>query len=355
WLTQGPQVQNFEEAFAKAVGARYGVAVSSCTTGLHLALIAAGVGPGDEVICPSFTFIATANVIRYCGAKPVFIDIDPKTYNLDPSLLKNLITSRTKAVIAVHQVGLPADMGPILEIAEARGIKVLEDAACAIGAEYRGERIGKPHGFLAVFSFHPRKIITTGEGGMLTTNDESLATRLKQLRHHGMSVSDLVRHQAKTVVIEEYRELGYNYRMSDLQAAVGLAQLDKLDDILGKRIQRALRYHEAFGEIESLEPPYCPASMKHTYQSYILRVKPNSPISRDDLMNELLKVGIASRRGIMAIHREPLYAKDYADTHLAETDAAVRETLILPLFAKMTDEEQDYVISHIKDFMRQPV
>lgn len=349
WVTQGPQVEAFEKAVAQFVGARFGIATSSCTTALHLALIVAGVGAGDEVICPSFSFIATANAIRYCGAKPVFIDIERDTYNLNPDLLEKLITKRTKAILAVHQIGLSADMDRILAVASRRGISVIEDAACAIGAEYKGDHVGKPHGFLACFSFHPRKIITAGEGGMITTNDPDIAMHLKKLRHHGMSVNDLVRHAAKTVIVEEYDELGYNYRMSDLEAAVGIAQLAKLEDLLERRRKIAARYTQAFQELGYLFPPVVPSYAKHTFQSYQVRVKPDAPISRDELMEKLLERGISTRRGIMASHREPLYAKEYGHIRLPETEAATRETLILPLFPQMTAEEQDFVISNIKE------
>lgn len=349
WVTQGPQVEEFEKAVARYVGAKFGVATSSCTTALHLALIAASVGTGDEVICPSFSFIATANVIRYCGAKPVFIDIERDTYNLNPDLLEKSITKRAKAIIAVHQVGLPADMDRILSVANRHGIPVIEDAACAIGAEYKEERIGKPRGFLACFSFHPRKIITAGEGGMVTTNDPDIAARLKKLRHHGMSINDLDRHQSKSVMIEEYDELGYNYRMSDLEAAVGFVQLTKLDGLLKQRAQLAERYSRAFKELGYLISPAVPPYAKHTYQSYLVRIVKDAPFSRDELMEKLLERDIATRRGIMASHLEPLYAKEYAKTRLPETEAATRETLILPLFPQMTSEEQDYVIARIKE------
>ena len=331
------------------MGAKFGVAVSSCTTALHLALIAASVGEGDEVICPSFSFIATANVIRYCGAKPIFIDIERDTYNLNPDLLEKLISKRTKAIIAVHQVGLPADLDRILSVANRHSIPVIEDAACAIGAEYKGEKIGRPRGFLACFSFHPRKIITAGEGGMITTNDPGIATRLKKLRHHGMSINDLDRHQSKSVMIEEYDELGYNYRMSDLEAAVGLIQLTKLNSLLERRTRIAERYNRAFKEWGYLIPPTVPPDAKHTYQSYLVRVRKDAPFSRDDLMEKLLERDIATRRGIMASHLEPLYAKEYAASKLPETEAATRETLILPLFPQMTSEEQEYVIARIKE------
>ncbi len=354
WVTQGPEVELFEEAVAKFVGSKHAVAVSSCTTALHLALLAASVESGDEVICPSYSFIATANVIRYCNAKPVFIDIEKKTYNLNPELLEKTITPRTKAIIAVHQVGLAADMDSILKIANSRGIKVIEDAACAIGAEYKGQKIGKPHGFLACFSFHPRKIITAGEGGMVTTNDSTVAARLKKLRHHGMSVTDLVRHKAKSVILEEYDELGYNYRMTDLQAALGIIQLGRLPELLRQRTKIAERYNEVFSEIEYLIPPFVPPGIKHTYQSYLLRLKPNAPLSRDELMQQLLERGIATRRGIMASHKEPLYAKEHGRIPLPETETAVKETIILPLFPQMKTEEQEFVISNIKELVSQP-
>ena len=232
WVTQGPQVAAFEEEFAAYVGARFACAVSSCTTALHLALHALGVGPGDEVITVSHSFIATANAIRYCGASPVFVDIDPRTYNMDPALIEAAITPRTKAIMPVHQMGLPCDLPAILAIAERHGLPVVEDAACAIGSEIRigdrWERIGRPHGTVACFSFHPRKVITTGDGGMLTTSDPALDRKFRLLRQHGMSVPDTVRHGAKSVIFEEYPIVGFNYRMTDIQAAVGRVQLERL-------------------------------------------------------------------------------------------------------------------------------
>lgn len=352
WVTQGPQVKNFEESVAKFAGASYAVAVSSCTTALHLSLIVAGVGPGDEVICPSYSFIATTNVIRYCGAKPVFIDIDPRTYNLDPGLLEGLITKRTRAILAVHQVGLPADLDRILDVANRHGLKVVEDAACALGAEYKGRPIGRPHGFLACFSFHPRKIITTGEGGMITTNDASVADRLKRLRHHGMTVNDLVRHKAKSVVLEEYEELGYNYRLSDLHAALGIVQLERFPELLNQRLKLAARYNQAFAGSEALLPPHIPPYAKPTYQSYLVRLRPNAPISRDDLMQKLLERGISTRRGIMASHRERPYAEEYGRARLPHTEAAVNETFLIPLFPHLRPEEQEFVISSLHELVR---
>lgn len=356
WVTQGPQVQFFEEAFAEYVGSRFAIATSSCTTALHLALIAASVGPEDEVICPSYSFIATTNVIRYCYAKPVFIDIDRETYNLNPDLLERLITKQTKAIMIVHQVGLPAHLDPILKIASKHNLIVIEDAACAIGSEYQGEKIGKPHGFLACFSFHPRKIITSGEGGMITTNDASIARRLKKLRHQGMSVTDYDRHKAKsTVIFEKYDELGYNYRMSDLQAALGIVQLKRLPELLKIRTGLAERYHRAFSEMEHVKPPHVPPYAQPNFQSYLLRIKPTAPLSRDELMQRLLDRGITTRRGIMAAHQEPFYAAGFSHLRLPETESAVRETMILPLFPQMRSEEQEFVISSIREILTSPV
>jgi dTDP-4-amino-4,6-dideoxygalactose transaminase len=246
WVTQGPQVAAFEQEFAACVGARFACAVSSCTTALHLALHALGIGPGDEVVTVSHSFIATANAVRYCGATPVFVDIDPRTYNMVPALIEPAITSRTKAILPVHQMGLPCDLPAILEIAGRHGLPVVEDAACAIGSEIRigdrWERIGRPHGLIACFSFHPRKVITTGDGGMLTTSDPELDRKFRLLRQHGMSVPDTVRHGAKSVIFEAYPIVGFNYRMTDIQAAVGRVQLARLEDILARRIRLAERY-----------------------------------------------------------------------------------------------------------------
>ena len=234
WVSQGPRVAEFERQFARYVGAPYAVAVSSCTAALHLALLVSGVRPGDEVLCPSLSFIATANAIVHTGALPVFVDIDQTTYNIDPNCIENAITPRTRAILAVHQIGLPAPLAEISEIAARHGLLVIEDAACAIGAEYKGCRVGLPHTSMACFSFHPRKILTTGEGGMITTADEELANRLRRLRQHAMTVSDLARHSSEKVLTESYEEVGYNYRMTDLQAAVGMVQLRRLDEMIAR-------------------------------------------------------------------------------------------------------------------------
>jgi perosamine synthetase len=345
WVSQGPQVQAFEAMFAERVGAADAVATTNCTTALHLALVVSGVRPGDEVIVPSLSFIATANSVLHCGARPVFADIDPSTYNLDPTAAERAITERTRAIMPVHQVGLPADMDPFLELADRYGIALVEDAACAIGASYKGRPVGSI-GPVACFSLHPRKVITTGEGGMITVQDRQLAERMRRLRQHGMSVSDLARHSSTRVVIESYPEPGFNYRMTDMQAALGLCQLEVLDDVLERRRVLAERYNNALSQIPHLEPPHDPDYAHRTWQSYCVSVNPRSPIGRTELMQRLLEDGIVTRRGVMAIHEEEAYvSRSLAD--LPHTEAAARNVLMLPLFADLTFEQQDYVIERL--------
>lgn len=345
WLSQGPRVAEFEKEFAVFVGAKHAIAVSSCTTALHLAFVAANLGPGDEVLCPSLSFIATSNTVRYVGAVPVFVDIDPLTFNMDPNRIEAAITPRTKGILAVHQIGLPAAMNEINEIAARRGLVVIEDAACAIGSEYHGKRIGAPHSYMACFSFHPRKVLTTGEGGMITTNDDNLVKRLRRLRQHAMTVSDVARHSAKNVVVESYDEVGYNFRMTDLQAAVGLVQLRRVPGFIERRRAFAARYREALLRLNWVIPPSEPRGCRHNFQSYMVRLTKDAPTSRDNLMQALLDCGISTRRGIMAAHREAPYRNDQWDRLLPETNSATDECIILPLFHEMTQEDQEFVIS----------
>jgi dTDP-4-amino-4,6-dideoxygalactose transaminase len=348
WVSQGPRVAEFEQKFAEYVGAPHAVAVSSCTTALHLALLTAGVNPGDEVLCPSLSFIATANAIVYAGARPIFVDIDEATYNMAPSAIESAITPRTQAILVVHQIGLPCPLNEITAIATRHGLVVIEDAACAIGAEYAGTRIGWPHTLMACFSFHPRKILTTGEGGMITTNDEDLAARLRRLRQHAMTVSDLARHRATTVVSESYDEVGYNYRMTDLQASVGLVQLQRLDGMLARRRELALRYSSRLSAIPWLAMPREPAGCRSNFQSYMVRLQNDAPISRDALLQKLLELGVSSRRGIMAVHREEPYRSAAWDAVLPVTDLVTDTSLILPLFHDMREEDQDYIIDSLE-------
>jgi perosamine synthetase len=349
WLSQGPRVAEFEKQFAEFVGAKHAIAVSSCTTALHLALVAAGIGADDEVLCPSLSFIATANSIRYVGATPIFVDTDPATFNLDPNRVEEAITPRTRAILVVHQIGLPAALTEILEIARRRNLIVIEDAACAIGSVYQGQRIGLPHAFMACFSFHPRKILTTGEGGMLTTSDEKVALRLRTLRQHAMTTSDLARHKSQTVMAESYDEVGYNYRMTDLQAALGIVQLGRVPGFLARRRSLAERYSQELTRMGWLIPPHEPSDCRHNFQSYMARLRPDAPVSRDALMQGMLDRGVSTRRGIMASHREAPYRDAKWDKKLIQTNAATDESIILPLFHQMTEEQQTYVIECIRE------
>ena len=341
WVSQGPRVCEFEAAFARRVGAADAVAVSNCTVALHLALHVSGVGAGDEVIVPSMSFIATANAVWQCGATPVFADVDPRTFNLDPAAAERAITPATRAIMPVHQLGLPADMDAFLAIADRHGLALVEDAACAVGATYKARPIGSL-GPPACFSLHPRKVITTGEGGMIAVRDPAVAGRLRRLRQHAMDVSDLARHAATDVVVETYPERGWNYRMTDMQAALGLCQLDALDEILADRRRLAERYTAALEEIEFVRPPFEPGYAKRTWQSYAVTLVPGAPVGRDELMRLLRADGVPTRRGVMAIHEEGAYAGVGAD--LPNTEAASRSSLMLPLFAGMTDAQQDHVV-----------
>jgi perosamine synthetase len=345
WLTQGPRVTDFELAVADYLGVQHAIATTSCTTSLHLALLLQSIGPGDEVIVPSYTWIACANVVRMVGATPIFADIDPSTFNLTPASTRAQITPRTRAILAVHQFGLPADMDGLAEIAAPDKLIVIEDAACALGSEYRGTRIGAL-GNLTCFSFHPRKVITTGEGGMLVTDDDQLAARARVLLNHGASISDLTKHKSGTVealLSEEFVEVGYNYRMTNLQGAVGAVQMQRLDEILDRRRKRAQRYSALLSEIPHVITPETPAGSTPNWQTYAIRVAGTSPVARDEVAQHLLDAGIACRPAYMACHLEPAYRAANPDLHLPGTELALRSVIILPLFPQMTDEEQDYV------------
>ena len=352
WVTQGPRVEAFERDFASFVGAPHACAVSNCTTALHLCLHALGVGAGDEVITVSHSFIATANAVRYCGATPIFVDIDRQTYNVDPSLIKAAITARTKAIMPVHQIGLPCDMPAILRIAQQHGLPVIEDAACAIGSQLHGdmgwERIGKPHGTVACFSFHPRKVITTGDGGMITTRDPELDRKFRLLRQHAMSVPDTVRHSAQKVTFEEYPEVGFNYRMTDIQAAVGRVQLGRLPDLLPRRAELARAYNDAIAAIPGLCPPHIPQFARSNYQSYAVRVTSEYPLTRDELMQALLDRKVSSRRGIMNSHQELAYSKA-GKYNLPHSEAARDQVILLPLHQALTADEQGYIIYQLRE------
>lgn len=361
WVTQGPEVAAFEREFADYVGAPYACAVSNCTNALHLALLTVGVQPGDEVITVSHSFIATANSIRYCGAIPVFVDIQPETYNIDPSLIEGVISNRTKAILCVHQIGMPCDLAQILKIAERHGLPVIEDAACATGSEVywngKWEKIGKPHGDIACFSFHPRKLITTGDGGMLTTARPEWDKQFRLLRQHTMSVPDTVRHGSGQVIFESYLSLGYNYRMTDIQAAVGREQLKRLPEIVARRRQLVERYYQQLASLPGLGLVVEPEWARSNWQSFCVRLP--EKVDQRSVMQAMLEAGVSTRRGIMCAHREPAYAKEPWScgkgpgdctcppgtcVRLAESERAQDTSIVIPLYHQMTEAEQDYVI-----------
>ncbi|SCB08469.1 dTDP-4-amino-4,6-dideoxygalactose transaminase [Bradyrhizobium shewense] len=347
WVSQGPQVTAFEQEFAALVGAPFACAVSNCTTALQLALAALDIGPGDEVITASHSFIATANSIRYQGATPVFVDIDPETYNIDSAQVMDAITHRTRAIIAVHQMGIPCDLAALTAIAKRRGIALIEDAACAAGSEIsidgEWERIGKPHGRIACFSFHPRKVITTGEGGMLTTADPELDRKFRLLRQHGMSIPDTVRHGSPQVLFEDYLVVGYNFRMTDIQAAVGRKQLERLPELVARRRAVALGYAELLGNLEGLRLPAEPAWARSNWQSYCVRLPDR--LDQKGVMQTLLDQGIATRRGIMCAHREAPYAAESHRHQLRQSELAQDHSILLPIYAQMTEDDLRYVVN----------
>lgn len=390
WLTQGPKVAEFEQAFASYIGVPHACAVSSCSTALHLALLVAGVKPGDVVITVSHSFIATANAIRYCGAEPLFIDIDPRTFNISPEALKRVLrdecdvrgndlyyrktaglaigesplchlvqdrtasscqsAGRVAAILPVHQMGMPCDVQQIVAVAAGYGIPVIEDAACAIGSEIRiddqWQKIGTPHGDMACFSFHPRKIVATGDGGMITTRNPEFDKKLRLLRQHGMSIPDTVRHNAHEVVFEEYVTTAYNYRMTDLQAAIGIEQLKKLPLFLEKRRRIAALYQERLGDLPGLHIPEEPEWCRSNRQSYPVYVGEELAVSRNELMQHLLDRGIATRRGIMNSHQETPY---HSSVSLPDSEKARDFVILLPIYNDMKEDELEEVVKGVRN------
>lgn len=354
WIAQGPRTAQFEAAFAERMETGHAVAASSCTTALHLALIVAGVSPGDDVVVPSFSFIATANAPTYVGARPVFADVDPRTGNLTAETVQAALTPATRAVIAVDQGGVPADLVPLRALCDPLGITVLEDAACAAGSRYAGRPAGAG-AEIAAWSFHPRKILTTGEGGMLTTSNPDWAARARTLREHAMNLSAAERSASILAPAEAYTEVGYNYRMTDLQAAVGLVQLERLDAVVRRRRELAAGYAKAFAEIEFLRPVEDPPWGESNFQSYWIEVLPGFGTDRNGVLEALARQEISARRGIMAAHLEPAYRnRDTGTASLEATERLSAGTLILPLFHEMTESEQARVIETVAASGRKP-
>jgi dTDP-4-amino-4,6-dideoxygalactose transaminase len=368
WLTQGPEVAAFEREFAEFVRAEHACAVSNCTTALHLALQVAGVGRGHEVVTASHSFIATANAVRYLDATPVFVDIEDDGFNLDPAAVEAAITKRTRAILCVHQLGMPCRLDEIVAIGRRHDLPVIEDAACAIGSEIHSDgewqKIGRPHGDVACFSFHPRKVITTGDGGMITTRHADWDRQFRLLRQHGMSVPDVVRHRSAEVIRESYDVLGYNYRLTDLQAAVGRAQLVRLATIVQRRRYLANRYLSALAGLSDLQLPSEPAWARTNWQSFPVRLLRDE--LQQPLMQALLDAGIATRRGVMCAHRQPAYppgtwtagpaggTQSTARGTLGKSEQAEDSVVLLPLFPEMTDTDQDRVVAALRALLTNP-
>ncbi|MCL6415797.1 DegT/DnrJ/EryC1/StrS family aminotransferase [Aestuariirhabdus sp. Z084] len=350
WLTQGPKVAEFERQFAALHGVKHALAVTSCTTGLHLALVAMGVGPGDEVIVPAFTWVATANVVLYCGATPVFVDVSPVTFNIDPEQVVAKVTDKTKVIIPVHLFGLCADMDVLRNVLPGH-IKILEDAACAAGAQYKGQYAGGI-GDAASFSFHPRKSITTGEGGMVTTNDDELFELMSQMRNHGATVSEEQRHHGpKPYILPDFNLLGFNYRMTDLQGAVGLAQLPKLEGFISERAKWAKYYREELADIDWLTTPSEPGNGQHGWQSFVTMVDTDkAPMGRNELMEKLQEQGVSTRPGTHAVHLLGVYRERF---NLKEEDypgarSCNDNSMAIPLHNRMAEEDYEYVVNVLK-------
>ncbi|MDQ3918806.1 MAG: DegT/DnrJ/EryC1/StrS family aminotransferase [Acidobacteriota bacterium] len=360
WVVQGPHVAKFEEMFSAFTGARHSVATSSCTTALHIAVAALGLKPGDEVIVPAFTWVATANVVEYMGARPVFCDISLDTFNIDVGRIESLVTPRTVGIIPVHLFGLCADMGPIMEIARRRGLWVVEDAACAFGGWYHGAHAGT-FGEMGGFSFHPRKSITTGEGGMITTARADLDERVRSLRDHGASRSDLARHHGKgAFLLADYDLLGYNFRLTDIQGALGCVQMERADSILSRRRALAARYDELLAGVEWLRTPPVPAGYVHGYQAYVCLFQPETTSlgnvgrlheRRNELMAGLEEIGIATRQGTHAAALQTYYAEKYGlrPEQFPNSHVADRLSMALPLYPQMTEEEQRQVADGLRE------
>jgi dTDP-4-amino-4,6-dideoxygalactose transaminase len=348
WVAQGPRVARFEQEFAAAMGSPYAVATSNCTTALHLALVVAGIGRGDDVVVPSFSFIATANAPTYVGARPVFADVDALTGDLTAETVEEALTPRTRAVIVVDQGGVPADLDAIRAVCDPRGIVVIEDAACGAGSTYRGRPVGSGADVTA-WSFHPRKLLTTGEGGMLTTANPAWAARARTLREHAMSISAADRQASLLAPAEEYTEIGFNYRMTDLQAAVGLVQLGRLPEIVRRRRELAARYTELLAGIPGLRPVADPAWGTSNFQSYWVEVEPGFGATRERTMEVLAEAGVSARRGIMAAHRQPAYRDlDTGSVPLPVTERLTDNTLILPVYHELTDADQLRVVDGLR-------
>lgn len=351
WLVQGAKVAEFERRIAAYCGAKHAIATTNCTTALQLALEQLSLQPGDEVIFPSYTFVASANAIIHAGGTPIACDVEIDTYNIDIASLERAITPRTKAILPVDQFGLAADLDAVNRVAAVHGLRVVEDAAPSLGAEIGGRRVGKISE-VTCFSFHPRKTITSAEGGMIVTDSDVIADRARLMRSHAASVSDLARHGSDDVIIEEYPEAGFNFRMSDLHAAVGLAQLDRLAWLIARRRELAAEFDRRFADLTSITAPGFRAGFLHTYQSYAIVLTDEAPIERNEAMRQLKHRGITTRRGCMAVHIEPYYVRKFGRVRLPIAERLEARSITLPLFPSMTPDEQSRVIEAVWDVLR---
>jgi len=351
WVTQGPLTAEFERLVAARHGVTHALATTSCTAGLHLSMLALGLGAGDEVIVPAFTWITSANAAEYVGSRTVLCDVDPATFNLDPAILPSVITPRTRAIVAVHLFGLAAPMDEIVAIAGKHRLAVIEDAACAIGTAYKGRPVGGI-GDLGCFSFHPRKVITTGEGGMVTTNRPDLAEKVASYRNHGATgLSTAEREHPRNYSMATFNNLGYNLRLSDIQAAVGIAQMQKLDRLLKERRRLARRYHELLRDVDEIQLPRTGEDDEgHTYQSYVVVIRRGGKVLRNKIMDTLQDEGIQTRPGTHAVHRLGYYVKKYGFKSSDFPFAAACEdtSITLPIFPGMTDADQDRVTESLR-------
>jgi len=344
WVSKGPKVEEFEKLVSDYTGARYSIAVTNCTAALHLSLLSLGVSVGDEVIVADYTFPATGHSVLYCGATPVFADINPKTYNINIECIDDLITEKTKAIIPVHTFGQPADMDKILKIAHNNDLYVIEDAACALGAKYKGKFAGTI-GDIGCFSFHARKGITTGEGGMIVTNNKELATKIKQYATFGM-VSAYERENMNEISIQKFENLGYNYKMSDISAAIGVAQMKKIDNIIKEKNLLAEYYNKKLENIDGIDAPYVNDEIIHVYQSYVSIV--NKKYNRNKLINLLLENGIQTQIGTYASHIQPVYK---TNIKCPNSLYVYKQAIALPMYYGLEKEQIDYVCGTLKNIL----
>ncbi len=351
WVSQGPKVQEFENEVAGFIGARHAVAVNACTSAIHLGLRIQGVESGDDVILADTTCMANVNAIKMAGANPVFVDIDEETYNIDPRLIEAAITPRTKAILNIDQIGLPNDLDAIYAVAKKHNLSVVDDAATAMGSKYKGNYLGS-RGQVTTFSFHPRKMITTGEGGMLLTDDAQIAEKARCLRATGASVSDLDRHKAKGIILQKYYESGYNYRMTDIQAAIGIIQLKKIGQMLEMRAEQARYFNAALAGIDELAAPVVPEYATHAYSSYMIKIRDNTSITPEYIINKMAEKNISCRFGIQPLHQEPFFDNDnWRDEMFPVSCRVAKKSFFIPIFPGLSEDNLKFIVENLKQLI----